>query len=242
MKTDQGWFSDLSLGESDLICLRLSSRMLYWGCVLCVLSPQVFQDLGVLVLSGASQGYNVCLFAYGQTGSGKTYTMMGTPVRIRAGVGGVGITVIQLDPKRHLGTYPYLKKITLNIYTQRQINMSRVNNHNLLSSFSHQDSSGLTPRICQVTEQGIIFSGGNINKPALCEVNCIFASPHRVSSGLKTLFLTGKIPAEWRSGTPSFCRSVCVIFFFYWCGTKMSRIIFWQFLARNDVLQNAHMQ
>lgn len=33
------------------------------------------------VLSGASEGYNVCLFAYGQTGSGKTYTMMGTPVR-----------------------------------------------------------------------------------------------------------------------------------------------------------------
>lgn len=42
---------------------------------------QVFQDLGVSVLSGASEGYNVCLFAYGQTGSGKTYTMMGTPVR-----------------------------------------------------------------------------------------------------------------------------------------------------------------
>ncbi|KAA8581954.1 hypothetical protein FQN60_008694, partial [Etheostoma spectabile] len=39
----------------------------------------VFQDLGVSVLSGASEGYNVCLFAYGQTGSGKTYTMMGTP-------------------------------------------------------------------------------------------------------------------------------------------------------------------
>lgn len=42
---------------------------------------QVFQDLGVSVLSGASEGYNVCLFAYGQTGSGKTYTMMGMPVR-----------------------------------------------------------------------------------------------------------------------------------------------------------------
>lgn len=42
---------------------------------------QVFQDLGVSVLSGASEGYNVCLFAYGQTGSGKTHTMMGTPVR-----------------------------------------------------------------------------------------------------------------------------------------------------------------
>ncbi len=40
----------------------------------------MFQDLGVSVLSGASEGYNVCLFAYGQTGSGKTYTMMGTPV------------------------------------------------------------------------------------------------------------------------------------------------------------------
>ncbi|XP_068194414.1 uncharacterized protein stard9 isoform X2 [Antennarius striatus] len=38
---------------------------------------EVFQDLGVSVLSGASKGYNVCLFAYGQTGSGKTYTMMG---------------------------------------------------------------------------------------------------------------------------------------------------------------------
>ncbi|XP_041827701.1 stAR-related lipid transfer protein 9 isoform X2 [Melanotaenia boesemani] len=40
---------------------------------------EVFQDLGVSVLSGASEGYNVCLFAYGQTGSGKTHTMMGTP-------------------------------------------------------------------------------------------------------------------------------------------------------------------
>ena len=46
----------------------------------CINVPQVFQDLGVSVLSGASEGYNVCLFAYGQTGSGKTYTMMGTPV------------------------------------------------------------------------------------------------------------------------------------------------------------------
>ncbi|XP_035388786.1 stAR-related lipid transfer protein 9 [Electrophorus electricus] len=40
---------------------------------------EVFQDLGVSVLAGAAEGYNVCLFAYGQTGSGKTYTMMGTP-------------------------------------------------------------------------------------------------------------------------------------------------------------------
>ncbi|KAI5102287.1 stAR-related lipid transfer protein 9, partial [Silurus meridionalis] len=40
---------------------------------------EVFQDLGMCVLTGASEGYNVCLFAYGQTGSGKTYTMMGNP-------------------------------------------------------------------------------------------------------------------------------------------------------------------
>ncbi|KAK6304707.1 hypothetical protein J4Q44_G00252930 [Coregonus suidteri] len=39
---------------------------------------EVFQDLGLTVLAGASEGYNVCLFAYGQTGTGKTYTMMGT--------------------------------------------------------------------------------------------------------------------------------------------------------------------
>ncbi|KAM6273711.1 LOW QUALITY PROTEIN: stAR-related lipid transfer protein 9 [Porphyrio hochstetteri] len=43
---------------------------------------EVFQDLGTSVLSGAFQGYNICLFAYGQTGSGKTYTMMGTPASI----------------------------------------------------------------------------------------------------------------------------------------------------------------
>lgn len=43
---------------------------------------QVFRDLGTEVLSGASKGYNICLFAYGQTGSGKTYTMLGTPVSI----------------------------------------------------------------------------------------------------------------------------------------------------------------
>ncbi|KAJ7990850.1 hypothetical protein DPEC_G00291190 [Dallia pectoralis] len=40
---------------------------------------EVFQDLGMSVLAGASEGYNVCLFAYGQTGTGKTYTMMGAP-------------------------------------------------------------------------------------------------------------------------------------------------------------------
>ncbi|KAK0146094.1 StAR-related lipid transfer protein 9 [Merluccius polli] len=45
---------------------------------LCSLPHPVFQDLGLSVLAGASEGYNVCLFAYGQTGSGKTYTMMGS--------------------------------------------------------------------------------------------------------------------------------------------------------------------
>ncbi|KAM9354828.1 stAR-related lipid transfer protein 9-like [Pholidichthys leucotaenia] len=50
-----------------------SDRLLGWGL------SWVFQDLGVSVLSAASEGYNVCLFAYGQTGSGKTYTMIGTP-------------------------------------------------------------------------------------------------------------------------------------------------------------------
>lgn len=54
---------------------------------MCFNISQVFQDLGVSVLAGASEGYNVCLFAYGQTGSGKTYTMMGTPVRRKHGVG-----------------------------------------------------------------------------------------------------------------------------------------------------------
>ncbi|KAM6968655.1 uncharacterized protein stard9 [Tautogolabrus adspersus] len=49
---------------------------------------EVFQDLGVSVLSGASEGYNVCLFAYGQTGSGKTYTMMGTS----GSQGSIGLT------------------------------------------------------------------------------------------------------------------------------------------------------
>lgn len=42
----------------------------------------VFRDLGTEVLSGASKGYNICLFAYGQTGSGKTYTMLGTPASV----------------------------------------------------------------------------------------------------------------------------------------------------------------
>lgn len=48
---------------------------------------QVFQDLGTEVLSGAAEGYNICLFAYGQTGSGKTYTMLGTPVSTGMGMG-----------------------------------------------------------------------------------------------------------------------------------------------------------
>lgn len=51
-----------------------------------LLFSQVFQDLGTEVLSGAAQGYNICLFAYGQTGSGKTYTMLGTPVSTSIGM------------------------------------------------------------------------------------------------------------------------------------------------------------
>ncbi|XP_025105880.1 kinesin-like protein KIF16B [Pomacea canaliculata] len=39
---------------------------------------QVFEALGLDVVSAAYEGYNVCVFAYGQTGSGKTFTMMGS--------------------------------------------------------------------------------------------------------------------------------------------------------------------
>ncbi|XP_042182182.1 stAR-related lipid transfer protein 9-like [Oncorhynchus tshawytscha] len=69
-------------GESREKVLEFGFDYCYWS-----VSPEephyasqeeVFQDLGVMVLAGASEGYNVCLFAYGQTGTGKTYTMMGT--------------------------------------------------------------------------------------------------------------------------------------------------------------------
>uniref|UniRef100_A0A665VA05 Kinesin-like protein n=1 Tax=Echeneis naucrates TaxID=173247 RepID=A0A665VA05_ECHNA len=69
---------------------------------------EVFQDLGVLVLSGASEGYNVCLFAYGQTGSGKTYTMMGTPDSI-----GLTPRICQLVVLSHL------PRSFLEIYNER---------------------------------------------------------------------------------------------------------------------------
>ncbi|CAG13138.1 unnamed protein product, partial [Tetraodon nigroviridis] len=71
--------------QEELILIAETSPEEDWtwstmpGFVARVLMLGVFQDLGVSVLSGASEGYNVCLFAYGQTGSGKTYTMMGTP-------------------------------------------------------------------------------------------------------------------------------------------------------------------
>lgn len=42
---------------------------------------QIYQELGVEVLSGVFKGYNNCVFAYGMTGTGKTYTMMGYDVR-----------------------------------------------------------------------------------------------------------------------------------------------------------------
>eukprot|EP00730_Choanoeca_flexa_P007329 TRINITY_DN12314_c0_g1_i1.p1 TRINITY_DN12314_c0_g1~~TRINITY_DN12314_c0_g1_i1.p1 ORF type:complete len:1647 (+),score=500.84 TRINITY_DN12314_c0_g1_i1:66-5006(+) len=39
----------------------------------------VYTDLGVEMLDGAFEGYNICIFAYGQTGAGKSFTMMGAP-------------------------------------------------------------------------------------------------------------------------------------------------------------------
>jgi hypothetical protein len=38
---------------------------------------EVFDRIGVPMLSEAFKGFNVCLFAYGQTGSGKTYSLFG---------------------------------------------------------------------------------------------------------------------------------------------------------------------
>ncbi|XP_070179569.1 kinesin-like protein KIF16B isoform X2 [Littorina saxatilis] len=43
-----------------------------------ITQEQVFESLGLDVVSAAYEGYNVCVFAYGQTGSGKTFTMMGS--------------------------------------------------------------------------------------------------------------------------------------------------------------------
>lgn len=40
---------------------------------------QVFQDIGVPILTRAFGGYNGTIFAYGQTGSGKTFSMAGVP-------------------------------------------------------------------------------------------------------------------------------------------------------------------
>lgn len=166
----------------------------------CVCAPQVFQDLGVSVLSGASEGYNVCLFAYGQTGSGKTYTMMGTPVRTQnnthvfAGssrptlLGRLATTnkasptvnvrlavifeknLFKFDLKKkirfksnllsHEPRFPHHIKCVMDmIWIMIQI-MSRVEwivaclKKFFLCVLSilcwHQDSIGLTPRICQV--------------------------------------------------------------------------------------------
>lgn len=98
--------------------------------MVCVHVSQVFQDLGVSVLSGASEGYNVCLFAYGQTGSGKTYTMMGTPVRNTLQTSNTsGTNRLRATNRLNLFVYPYF-----------------------------QESSGLTPRICQVRQQICLFT------------------------------------------------------------------------------------
>nr|CCA14207.1 kinesinlike protein putative [Albugo laibachii Nc14] len=40
---------------------------------------QVFEDIGVPILTRAFGGYNGTIFAYGQTGSGKTFSMTGVP-------------------------------------------------------------------------------------------------------------------------------------------------------------------
>ncbi|XP_013367889.1 PREDICTED: stAR-related lipid transfer protein 9 isoform X2 [Chinchilla lanigera] len=75
-----------SFGDSREKVVAFSFDYCYWS-----VNPEdpqyasqdvVFQDLGTEVLSGAAEGYNICLFAYGQTGSGKTYTMLGTPASV----------------------------------------------------------------------------------------------------------------------------------------------------------------
>ena len=38
---------------------------------------RVCDDMAVLVLKNAWEGYNATLFAYGQTGSGKSYSVVG---------------------------------------------------------------------------------------------------------------------------------------------------------------------
>ena len=40
---------------------------------------QVYEDLGIPLVTQALDGFNGTIFAYGQTGSGKTFTMMGSP-------------------------------------------------------------------------------------------------------------------------------------------------------------------
>ena len=42
-----------------------------------VSQEDVFNDLGMMTLNNAFDGYNACVCAYGQTGSGKSFTMMG---------------------------------------------------------------------------------------------------------------------------------------------------------------------
>lgn len=148
---------------------------------MCVCAPQVFQDLGVSVLSGASEGYNVCLFAYGQTGSGKTYTMMGTPVRTQRRAGS--------------SRPASLRGVATTNKASPTVNVQTIYSFSLLSLGLHRlDSSDLPGTFITYTVSLHRSCG------ILAQLDCLVSFSCRVSSGHKTPVEKARIPAGWRSG------------------------------------------
>lgn len=188
----------------------------------------VFRDLGTEVLSGASKGYNICLFAYGQTGSGKTYTMLGTPAS-------VGLTpriceglFIREDD---CASMPYSRSIKvsfLEIYNERVRDLLKQSNQNKSYTLRVREHPEMGPyvqglsqhvvtsyqQVLQLLEEGIanrITAATHVHEAssrshAIFTIHCTQATlqnnlPSETASKINLVDLAGSERAD-----PSYCK------------------------------------
>ncbi|XP_075818013.1 stAR-related lipid transfer protein 9 [Microtus pennsylvanicus] len=188
----------------------------------------VFQDLGTEVLSGAAQGYNICLFAYGQTGSGKTYTMLGTPASVGLTPRICEALFIREDDCASLPSSRSIKVSFLEIYNERVRDLLKQSSQNKSYSLRVREHpemgpyvQGLSqhvvtnyPQVIQLLEEGIanrITAATHVHEAssrshAIFTIHCAQATlqnnlPSETASKINLVDLAGSERAD-----PSYCK------------------------------------